>query len=295
MAPWYLRNWQAFGTPLPGGGLSTLFLTSYDDIFSYAQPPTLARYLAWGWPAILRSKAQALLLNLQRLWVENLLIVLLPFVALGLWRLRRQRLLWPFFLYFPLLFLAMTLAFTFPGMRGGLYHSGGALLPFLFAVTGPGLDQALRWLARRLRGWQVRTAWPVFSTGLVALAVLLAAFALWQAGLFSGAWNERGQAYAQLGDWLDREAVAPDVVVMVGDPPAFRWHSGRPAVAIPNDPWDTILAVAERYDARYLVLDRTRPRTTDDVYAGSVTQPGLILRHSLETAEGRWQLYEVSQ
>ncbi len=82
-------------------------------------------------------------LNLQRLWVENLLIFLLPFTVLGLWRLRRERLLWPFFLYAPLLFAAMTLAFTFPGMRGGLFHSGGALLPFFFAAAGPGLEAVL--------------------------------------------------------------------------------------------------------------------------------------------------------
>ncbi|NIV37739.1 MAG: hypothetical protein GWN58_52500, partial [Anaerolineae bacterium] len=70
-------------------------LTTYDDMFAYGRPLTLQSYLDWGWGEILKSKAQALWMNLQRLWVENLSIFLLPFSALGLWRLRRERLLWP--------------------------------------------------------------------------------------------------------------------------------------------------------------------------------------------------------
>jgi hypothetical protein len=292
MGPWFIRNWRAFGTPLAGAGLQTLFLTNYDDLFAYGRPPTLASYLAWGWGPILSSKAEALLLNLQRFWIENLLVFLLPFTALGLWRLRRDRLLWPFFLYLPLLFLAMTIAFTFPGTRGGLFHSGGALMPALFAAVGPGLEIALRWAARRIRGWQARKAWPVFSAALVGLAILLTVFALGRAGVFSGEWNNRDRGYTDIGDWLARQG-ASEAVVMVGDAPGFAWHTGQRAVAIPNEPLDAILAVAQRYGARYLVLDSARPRTTDALYAGKATVPGLSLRYTTGANDKSWQLYEV--
>ncbi|NIV31230.1 MAG: hypothetical protein GWN58_17570, partial [Anaerolineae bacterium] len=195
MGPWFLRNWQVFGTPLPGAGASTMFLTTYDDMFAYGRPLTLQSYLDWDWGEILASKARALGLNLQRLWLENLLIFLLPFSALGLWGLRRERLLWPFFLYLPFLFVAMTFVFTFPGARGGLFHSAGALLPFFFAAAGPGLEAMLRWTARRLRGWHVRRAWRVFASGLVGLAVLVTALALWRAGVYNGSWNQQDQGY----------------------------------------------------------------------------------------------------
>jgi hypothetical protein len=290
MGPWFVRNWLVIGTPLSDAGTKTLFLTSYDDMFAYDRPLTLESYLDWGWAAILQSKGKALLLNLQRLWVENLLIFLLPFTALGLWRLRRDRLVWPFFLYLPLLFLAMTVAFTFPGMRGGLYHSGGALLPFFFAAAGPGLEGALRWAARRFRGWHVQRAWPIFSAGLVGLAVLLTAFALWRAGVLGGNWNNRNSGYADIGDWLAGQGAA-DAVVMVGDAPGFTWHTGQPAIAVPNDPPDTIVAVADRYDARYLVLDSARPRTTDGLYSGEASHARLIRRY--ET--GLCQVYEITQ
>ena len=292
MGPWLVRNWLAMGTPLAGTGSKTIFLTTYDDLFAYGKPLTLKTYLAWGWEEILKSKGQALLLNLERLWVEELVIVLLPFSALGLWRLRRTRLLWPFFLYLPLVFVTMTLVFTFPGMRGGLFHSGGALLPFFFAATGPGLEVVLQWAVRRLRGWHLRRAWPVFSGGLVAMAVLVSVFALGQAGVFSGEWNRRDRGYAEIGTWLDEHGAA-QAVVMVGDAPGFSWHTGHLSIAIPNEPLDTILAVADRYGARYLVLDDARPRTTDELYAGRIASPRLVLRHTTGNEKDPRQLYEI--
>ena len=292
MGPWFARNWRVFGIPLPGTGTRTMFLTTYDDMFAYGPPLTLQSYLSWGWGQILGSKAQALWLNLQRLWVENLLIFLLPFSALGLWALRRERLLWPFFLYLPLLFLAMTFAFTFPGARGGLFHSGGALLPFIFAVAGPGLEVLLRWAARRLRGWHVRRAWRVFAASLVGLAVLVTALALGRAGVYNGAWNQQDRGYVQVGAWLN-EHDAGQAIVMVGNAPGFTWHTGHMAIAIPNEPLDTILDVADRYGAHYIVLDSARPRTTDDLYHGEATNPGFSLRHTIEGENGVLQLYEI--
>jgi hypothetical protein len=292
VGPWFIRNWQVSGAPLSVAGSKTLFLTTYDDVFAYDRPLTLESFLGWGWSAIARSKVEAVLLNLKRLWVENLLIVLLPFTVLGLWRLRRERLLWPFFLYVPLLFVVMTVFFTFPGMRGGLFHSAGSLLPFLFAAAGPGLEVAVRWAARGLRGWQARKAWPVFGAGLVALAAFLTLFALLRAGVLSGEWNERDWGYREIGRWLAGEG-AEEAVVMVGDAPGFTWHTGHAAISVPNDPLETILTAADRYGASYLVLDRARPRTTDALYAGEATHARLDLRHSVGPDENAWKLYEV--
>jgi len=292
MGPWFVRNWLQFGAPISSAGTQTLFLTTYDDMFAFGRPLTLAAYLDWGWEAILKSKWEALLLNAQRLWIENLLIVLLPFSALGLWRYRRERLLWPFFLYLPLLFLAMTFAFTFPGMRGGLFHSGGALLPVFFAAAGPGLEVAVRWAARRLRGWRANQAWKVFSAGLVGMAILLTVFALWRAGAFNGEWNARDRGYAEIGAWLAAEGVG-DAVVMVGNAPGFTWHTGQRAIAVPNEPLDTILSVADLYSARYLVLDEARTRPTDDLYALQASHPRLALVYTFESGEQAWQLYEI--
>ena len=292
MGPWMLRNWSVFGAPLPGTGAKTMFLTTYDDVFAYGRPLTLQAYLDWGWGEILASKVRALGVNLQRLWVENLLVFLLPFSALGLWTLRRERLLWPFLLYLPLLLCLMTLVFTFPGARGGQFHSGGALLPFFFAAAGPGLEKSLLWAARRLRGWQVPRAWRVFSVGMVGLAVLVTALALWRAGVYDGAWNKRNRGYSEIATWLNGQD-AQQAIVMVGNAPGFTWHTSHIAIAVPNEPLETILEVADRYDARYLVLDGARPRTTDLLYSGEVVDPGLSLRYTVEGEDGLVQVYEI--
>ena len=81
---------------------------------------------------------------------------------------------------------------------------------------------------------------------------------------------------------------------MVGNAPGFTWHSGHPAVAIPNEPLDTILDVADRYDARYLILDSSRPRTTDDLYAGRTIQDDLTLRVAFGEETGPIQLFEIT-
>jgi hypothetical protein len=290
MGSWFVRNWRVFGTPLPGAGLSTLFLTTYDDMFAYRQPPTMESYLAWGWGEILGSKTNALWLNLQRLWGENLLIFLVPFTAAGLWQFRRNRLLWPFFVYLPLLFLTMTAAFTFPGTRGGLFHSGGALLPFFFAAAGPGLEVILRWIARRRKGWNVQSAWPVFAVGLVCIAALLTLAILSRGGVLSGDWNRRDQRYEAIDHWL-ADAGVSETVIMAGDAPALAWHTGRPTIAIPNEPLDTILAVSDRYGAGYLLLDGARTRPTDGLYAGQESHPRLVLRLKADA----WQLYEIRE
>jgi hypothetical protein len=64
---------------------------------------------------------------------------------------------------------------------------------------------------------------------------------------------------------------------------------------VPNDPLDTVVAVADRYDARYLVLDSTRPRTTDGLYSGEANHLRLELCHVTGEEEQSWQLYKITE
>jgi hypothetical protein len=123
---------------------------------------------------------------------------------------------------------------------------------------------------------------------LVGIAILLTSAILWRGGVLSGDWNRRDWRYGTIGEWL-AEADAAGTVVMVGNAPSFAWHTGQLAIAIPNDPLDTVLTVAERYGVEYLVLDDTRPRPTDGLYAGEESHPRLLLRLKANA----WQLYEI--
>jgi hypothetical protein len=292
MSPWFYRNWLAVGTPFPSAGTQTLFLRNYDEIFSYGRALTWQHYLSWGWGSILRSKLQAIGINLVRLVAENMLIFLSPFILVGLWQWRRRLEYLPFFIYGLLLYLAMTLAFTFPGVRGGLFHSGGALLPFLFAAAMPGLDTAIAWAARHRPHWDTALAQRMFTVGFVALAFILSAFIYVRGVLGSQtltpAWNQRDQVYADMAAWLD-ENTPPEARVMVGNPPGFYYFSHRPSVVVPNEDIDTLLQVCDRYGVDFVILDQNRPHPLREVYSGEASHPRLLLRQTFGLAK----LFEV--
>ncbi len=280
MLPWFARNYFTIGTFYPGAGTKTLWLTSYDELFRFTDDLTLQRYLDWGIGNIVASKVRAAGINFLVIAFGALQVFLAPFALIGLWQARRRLELLPFLLYAPLLYLAMTLAFTFPSMRGSTLHSSAALLPFLAAVAPRGIDVAVEWVARRRRAWNVAQAARVFRIGFVALALLLAVY-LYALGVFpigGGAsdiplWNLRDIEYAEIARWLERNARADDLV-MTADPPAFYNASYRRSIVIPTDSLEAILLAAQKYNARYLVLQFDHPRPLNDVYRERVPLPG---------------------
>lgn len=284
MAPWFYRNWVAIGAILPRAGLKTLFLRDYDELFSYGLPLTLERYLDWGLGNILASKLWAARLNLMTFVGPNNLIFLTPFTLIGLWRLQREPLVRPALAYGALLYIAMTLAFTFPGVRGGLLHSSVALLPFFFAAAPVGLEAAIRWVARRRRGWNVQQAMRVFTAGFIVLAAALS-LALAVRTMQSEHWMSGGGAvYRQIGAWLEAHGLE-GATVMVNNPPGFALRTGHPAIVVPNGDVETLLAVADRYGATVLVLDANRPGPLAGLYAGVETHPRLVRQVELDGAQ----------
>ncbi len=297
MMPWFYRNWRVIGTPLSGAGVKTLFLRDYDDLYSYNDRLTWGSYLAWGWGSILRSKLEAAWLNLQTLLAVDLMIFLAPLAAIGLWQLRRQGEFLPFFIYGPLLYLTMTLVFTFPGFRGGMLHSSTALLPHLFAAAMIGLDTAVIWLAR-FRPWHVPTAQKFFTTGFVLLALFLSAF-IYHGRILGGqpfnpTWNQRDLVYGEIAAWLEEHA-PPQAAVMVGNPPSFYYHSGRPCVVVPNEGLEAVLQIARRYEVDYLVLDENRPHPLAEIYSDQVEVSQLELQLTLTDRQGKTvKIYRIN-
>lgn len=286
MAPWFVRNLSASGAFLSPASAKTLWLTDYDDLFCYGCDLSLRSYLAWGWDNILGSKFSALWINFQHLLTEDCLIFLLPFVLIGLYRLRRRTMFAVSVFYLSLLYLVHSLAFTFPGWRGSFFHSSGAVLPFLFVAGVEGLDAAVGWAARRRR-WRLRQARAVFTTAAVVAAVVLSGYAATQKFL---AWRDADVLYEEVGRWFAREG-SVEGVVMVANPPAFWYYTRRPAVVVPNDDVEILLAAADQYNVRYLLLDRNRPAPLVDLYAGERLHPRLQLVAMWGEGENRAILY----
>jgi hypothetical protein len=304
MAPWFWRNVQVMGQPLPTAGSYTLWLRSYDEIFSYGALPNPATYFAWGWDNILGSKLQALWQNLLNFVAVNNLIFLTPFTLIGLRRAWRHALILPALVYGLLLYAAMTFAFTFPGMRGGVFHSSSALMPALLAVAADGLDRTVAWVARRRRAWRATEAQAAFAAGAVLLAAALSGWlyvarVLGPGGLSDPAWNHADEAYLRVGDFAcarDPRATGGGParpVLMVNNPPSFTYLTGCPSVVLPNERLPVVLAAARRYGVTYLVLDSGRPAPLAQVYDGTLPAPGL--REVLSFVDRAGQLVRVFQ
>lgn len=280
MAPWFLRNMLVIGLPLSPAGSATIWLTDYDDLFCYRCTLSWHSYLAWGWEHILRSKLWAAGLNLERFLAEGCLVFLFPFVPVGFLRLRRRVHFFLAGIYLVLIYLVHSLVFTFPGPRGAFFHASAAALPFVIVAGVEGVEAAVKWCARRRR-WNSVQALQVFGGAAVVLAVLLSGYAL--AGTLPE-WREAGIVYERVGQWLEREDRG--AVVMVANPPAFWYHTGHRAVVVPNGDVEALVAVAERYGVRYVLLDENVPKLLEGLYTGEIAHPRLRLLELDEEAEG---------
>jgi hypothetical protein len=55
---------------------------------------------------------------------------------------------------------------------------------------------------------------------------------------------------------MDSLGVGPDDRLLVIDSAGFKYFTGRPGIVTPDDPIETIQAVAEAYRTRWLILER---------------------------------------
>lgn len=246
MLPWFARNLALEGPLLPVGGIQGMWFTEYNDLFNYPADASAGAFLADGVGRLLSTRWEALVANLSTFVAVEGMVFLTPLMLVGLWRRRRLALLRPFWLYALGLHLAMTLIFPYPGIRGGLFHSVAALVPWWLALAVAGLDDAIDWAAARRRRWKPATARRLFSAALVVFAAALSLALSLPGRVTAGT----PALYAALND-----ALPPDARVMVNDPAQLYYFTGRGGVVLPNEPPEIILDIARRYGVGYLLLE----------------------------------------
>lgn len=278
MGAWFARNWLVIGRPLSTAGMQSVFLTTYDDLFAYGRSLGPGSYLSWGLGNILWSKAEAVWLAVQQFVAVNGLIFLTPFAVVGWLKLNRQPdrqpILQPATWYALVLFATLTLLFTFPGMRGSVFHSSIALWPWTMALAVAGIDAAVDWVAARRSHWQPERAKRNFS-GLFVIVALLIAISVSRVRTTPG---EDPLTFQKIGQMLPA-----DSVVMVGNAPAFHYYTGLPSVSVPNEPVDIVLQAADQYGVDYLILNENRPEPLAELYSGQADHQRL---RPLETDAG---------
>jgi hypothetical protein len=256
--PWFIRNAILTGSPFGASGATTLWLVEYNDLFSYPPNVTLIRYLDAGIAAILRDKLDVLFINAQTIIAVQCLIFLTPFVIIGLWKLRNHALYRIVILYAVLLYSVMTFAFSFVGARGGLFHSGVALLPFYVPASLVGLDAAIDWIAQRRPAWNAEQAKKIFSTAIVGFAIILT---LLLTGMRARDWNSVYDHYQRL------QTLTPaDAVILSNNPPLVWVATNRGGAMIPNGDEATLLKVAAQFNARYVLMDKNHVTQLAQLY-----------------------------
>ncbi|HLW00569.1 MAG TPA: glycosyltransferase family 39 protein [Ktedonobacterales bacterium] len=300
MSPWFARNLIVAGAILPPGGTQTIWLTTYNDFFSYGKDISLQNYLAWGWGNILLSKLGALGQNGLAI-LAILEFASAPFAAIGLWRLRRAPQALPWLLYLILLYLGLSLVFTFPSQRGTLLHSFIPLLPFLSLATIYGLDTVINWLARRRPSpfAQERAAGRrrVYLAATIALSAVLSIVII---ASNAQTWDNTYHVYQQVGTIVARDfssaastadktngqgaSASALPVMMVSDPPDYYLATGQHAIALPDQDIPVMLQAADRYHATYLLLETLHSRAQDALWGGTEHSPRLVLLWSTPAA-----------
>ncbi len=283
MTPWFLRNLTVFGSPLAPGGSKMLWLTSYDQIFSFpARGLTLSAWLQSGWNEILKVRLWALGLNLANAFSVQGLIFLWPLGLIGMWHLRKDKRIQLALLAWFLTLAAMTVIFPFAGARGGYFHSGAALQMVWWTLIPIGLDRVNEWGVRVLK-WKPERAQRVFPAIFLSLAALLTfVIAFSKLGAEQG-WNYEFDSYRAVNSFLVSNGISKSDVVIVANPPGFWLASGHPAVSIPDGGAETVLAVARKFDAHVLVLEEgSVPAALADVFEHPENFPGLTFLGDVE-------------
>lgn len=254
MAPWYARNIAAYGSIMAPGGSRALWLSNYDQTFTY--PPSLLNkeaFLATGWREIMMVRLKALSTNLQSAFAAHGAIILFPFILIGVYINRKEELIRLASFAWLVLFFVMTFIFPLAGARGAFFHAGAAFQPIWWVLAPLGLEGALAYL--RKRNWGNDQAQVVFRIGLVMIVAILTLFVV-NLRLFTLGWGEGEGDYPSIENFLQEKGIGEKDVVIVRNPPGYYLGTGRAALPIPYGNVQTILQVARQFGANYLVLEK---------------------------------------
>jgi hypothetical protein len=250
-APWAYRNWQVFGSPLPGQAITNALSVTGFDIFAWNDPPTLERYLAVGPGRLLEMRITGLWHNLGSvLLLPGFPISLIGLVALP-W-FGRITALRPVVLVSAVTFLVTSLAFPVATTWGTFLHAAGPAHVLLVISALLALDAGIARLGGRL-GWTRPVAWlgaalGIFSGALFSLA-LLPSFGEGSRGT-ALLYEELGRRMAAAGHPLDASA-GP---VISNFPIWMAETQGVEALALPDESPNDVLDLARSFPGTHLVV-----------------------------------------
>lgn len=254
MGGWHIRNLNLFGSFMTPGGGRLLWLENYNQTFIYP-PDDLSRsgFMQAGWEAAIEDRLMALNANLGNTFAAQGGIFLFPLILIGVWQLRHDLRTKIAVTGWVILFVVMTFIFPFAGSRGSFFHAGAAFQPFWWVAAPIGLESVIDWVRKKGRFTDANA--PLFFQGMLVLLAMLMTAYLVNFRVIDSGWAKDDVIYPVVEIKLIESGIAPQDVVIVRNPPGYYLASGRASVSLPFGDESTILAVAEKFGARYLVLE----------------------------------------
>src|SRR5688572_25458895 len=285
MGLWHLRNARLFDAFMTPGGGRLLWLQSYNETFIYpAENLNRESFLHGGWDLALQNRARAFTSNLSNAFAAQAGIFLFPFILIGLWQLRHDLRTKIAVTGWLILIAVMTIIFPFAGSRGSFFHAGAAFQPFWWVAAPVGLESVISW-ARKRGQFTDKNAPYILQGILVLLAVFMTGYLVNFRVIASG-WASDDLIYPSVERMLLDKGIRPEDVVIVRNPPGYFIASGRSSIALPFGDESTIMAVAERYNARYLVIEKDGTfQAIQDLYDEPQNNPSFIYLGEINEAK----------
>jgi hypothetical protein len=255
-APWMIRDWLEFGTPLPGQTLANALSVTGFDIFAFSDPPTMSRYLAVGPARLLEMRVDGIGHNL-------LTVLLIPgfptsFVGLvGLPWFVRLGSLTPLAILSVTTFLVTSLVFPVSTTWGTYLHAAGPAHVLLIVSALLGLDAFIEWVGKR-RGWTRPVAWLGSALTIAASLLFLAApTGMPFVGGQSEALRTRYEAITEHVLPAIRESVpgTPRPRPIITNFPIWLSEAtGVQALALPNEPPGEVVQLANTFGSDVVIV-----------------------------------------
>jgi hypothetical protein len=249
--PWAVRDWLAFGTPLPGQTIANALYLHITDVFAYRDQPSLARYLAQG-PATLAGLYVGGIAN------DLFSVLLIPAFPVGLvgllalpWSGRRQALR-PLLLASIFTFVVTSLVFPVATQSGTYLHAAGSAFVLLTISCIVALDEFIVRIGR-IRHWTRPVAWlgPAFAIAAVGPLCVVTV---------TGMASQAGDVQARAGVPLDGSSP------VITDNPIWLAEAARvPALALPEESPEAVLALARQFGAKILIVRDGTDREWPDI------------------------------
>lgn len=285
MAPWHARNLRLFNSLMTPGGGRLLWLQNYNETFIYpAENLDRESFLEGGLSLAVQNRVRAFSSNLSNAFAAQGGIFLFPFILIGVWQLRRDLRMKIAVTGWLTLFAVMTVIFPFAGSRGSFFHAGAAFQPFWWVAAPVGLDRVIAWARRR--GQFTDTHAPYILQGiLILLAVFMTGY-LVNFRVIADGWARDDFIYPSVEKVFVDHQIRPEDVVIVRNPPGYFIASGRRAIALPFGDESTILEVAERYQASYLVIEKDGTfQAIQDLYDEPMSDPSFVYLGEVDEAK----------